>query len=65
MFQWLDNLVTRLVEGLFGLSVTSPLGGSVHFFFYDTGKILLLLSMMIFIISIVSEKGKARSPVCK
>jgi uncharacterized membrane protein YraQ (UPF0718 family) len=51
MFQWLDNLVTKLVEGLFGLSVESPLGSSVHFFMYDTIKILILLSMMIFIIS--------------
>jgi uncharacterized membrane protein YraQ (UPF0718 family) len=51
MFGWLDNLVTKLVEGLFGLSVESPLGSSVHFFMYDTIKILILLSMMIFIIS--------------
>ena len=51
MFGWLHNLVTKLVEGLFGLSVESPLGSSVHFFMYDTIKILILLAMMIFIIS--------------
>ena len=51
MFQWLDNLVTKMVEGWFGLNVESQLGGSVHFFFYDTIKILILLSVMIFIIS--------------
>jgi uncharacterized membrane protein YraQ (UPF0718 family) len=51
MFRWLDNVVTKLVEGPFGLSVESPLGGSVHFFMYDTIKILILLSLMIFIIS--------------
>lgn len=51
MFQWMDNLVTAMVEGWFGLSVESQLGGSVHFFFYDTVKILILLSVMIFVIS--------------
>jgi len=51
MFGWLENLVTRLVERVFGISVESSLGGSLHFFFYDTIKILILLSVMIFIIS--------------
>ncbi|MDZ8118211.1 permease [Pontiella agarivorans] len=51
MFQWLDNLVTKMVEGWFGLAMDSQLGGSVHFFFYDTVKILILLSLMIFGIS--------------
>ncbi|MCF7849020.1 MAG: permease [Kiritimatiellales bacterium] len=51
MFQWLDNLVTKLVEGVFGLSVETQLGSSVHFFFYDVVKILILLSLMIFTIS--------------
>ncbi len=53
MFIWLDNLVTALVEKTFGLSVESQLGSSIHFFFYDTIKILILLSLMIFIISYV------------
>jgi uncharacterized membrane protein YraQ (UPF0718 family) len=51
MFQWLDNLVTMMVEGWFGIAVESQLGGSIHFFFYDTIKILILLSLMIFVIS--------------
>ena len=51
MFNWLDNLMTMMVEGWFGLAVESRLGGSVHFFFYDTVKILILLSGMIFAIS--------------
>lgn len=51
MFNWLDNLVTKLVEGAFGLPVETQLGGSVHFFFYDVVKILILLSLMIFAIS--------------
>lgn len=51
MFNWLDHLVTKLVEGALGLSVETQLGGSVHFFFYDVVKILILLSLMIFAIS--------------
>jgi uncharacterized membrane protein YraQ (UPF0718 family) len=51
MFKWLDYLITELVEGPFGLSMETQLGGSVHFFFYDTVKILILLSLMIFGIS--------------
>lgn len=51
MFQWLENLITRLVEGVFKIPVESQLGGSLHFFFYDTIKILILLSLMIFAIS--------------
>jgi uncharacterized membrane protein YraQ (UPF0718 family) len=51
MFQWLDNLVVGLVEGWFGLSMETQVGGSVHFFIYDTVKILILLSFMIFLIS--------------
>ncbi len=51
MFQWLDKLVAMMVEGWFGIPVESRLGGSIHFFFYDTVKIAILLSGMIFLIS--------------
>jgi uncharacterized membrane protein YraQ (UPF0718 family) len=40
-----------MVEGWFGIPMETRLGGSIHFFFYDTVKILLLLSIMIFVIS--------------
>ena len=53
MFGWLDNLVTLLVEKGFNLSVESGLGSSIHFFIYDTIKIIILLSIMIFAISFV------------
>lgn len=53
MFNWLYNLIEILVENVFGLSMESNIGSSVHFFFYDTIKILILLGMMIFIISYV------------
>jgi len=51
MFVWLDHWVTSLVEGVFRIPVDSQLGGSIHFFFYDTVKIAILLTGMIFAIS--------------
>lgn len=51
MFNWLNHLITSLVENVFHLSRETHLGESVHFFFYDTVKILILLSFMIFVIS--------------
>ncbi|AXM87706.1 permease [Anoxybacillus ayderensis] len=42
-----------LVEDVFGLSITSKFGGALHFFIYDTLKILFLLSVMVFAISFV------------
>ncbi len=53
MFNWLDKLVTLLVENAFGVSLETHLGGSLHFFFFDTIKILMLLVMMIFTISFI------------
>ena len=51
MFNWLDKLVTLLVENVFSLSVETQIGSSVHFFIYDTIKIIILLGIMIFAIS--------------
>jgi uncharacterized membrane protein YraQ (UPF0718 family) len=45
------KLADWLVEDVLHLSVTSKLGGAVHFFIYDTTKILALLLVMVFIIS--------------
>ncbi|WBW96335.1 permease [Oceanirhabdus sp. W0125-5] len=53
MFDWLYKLIELLVVNVFGLSMESKLGSSVHFFFYDTIKILILLGTMIFLISYV------------
>ncbi|PWJ92068.1 hypothetical protein C7380_11061 [Oceanotoga teriensis] len=53
MFVWLENLITLLVENVFKLDVSSNIGSSVHFFFYDVIKIIILLSIMIFIISFI------------
>ncbi len=51
MFLWLNKLITKLVEGIFDIPVDTQLGSSLHFFFYDALKILILLSLMIFGIS--------------
>jgi len=50
-FGWLDDLVRFLVENFFNLSMEKHIGSAVHFFIYDTIKILILLSLMIFAIS--------------
>lgn len=52
-FSWLDKLVAKLVENVFGISMTTNLGSSVHFFIYDTIKIIILLGIMIFAISYI------------
>jgi uncharacterized membrane protein YraQ (UPF0718 family) len=53
--KWLWELVRILVEKGFGLSIEGQLGGSIHFFIYDTIKIFILLSMLIFIISYIQS----------
>lgn len=53
MFSWLDNLIQLLVEKVFRISIETELGSSIHFFFYDTIKIIILLSIMIFGISYI------------
>ncbi|MDF1618697.1 permease [Petrocella sp. FN5] len=52
-FEWLYDLVAALVENVFKLSMDTNLGSSVHFFIYDVIKILMLLSIMIFLISYI------------
>lgn len=49
--QWLSDLIRLLVEDVFGLRTADRLGGSIHFFLYDTIKIFILLSVLIFTIS--------------
>lgn len=53
--QWLSDLIKGLVEKVFNLPVDSKIGGSIHFFIYDTIKIFLLLSILIFIISYIQS----------
>lgn len=53
--EWLFNLVKLFVENVFGLSIESRLGGSIHFFIYDVIKIFILLSVLIFGISYIQS----------
>src|SRR5659263_78963 len=53
--QWLSDLVKLLVENVFGLDINQRLGGSIHFFIYDTIKIFILLSVLIFVISYIQS----------
>lgn len=52
---WLSELVKVLVEKVFGLSVDTRVGGSIHFFIYDVIKIFILLSVLIFAISYIQS----------
>lgn len=52
---WLNELVGRFVEDVLGLSLASRLGASIQFFVYDTIKIFVLLSALIFAISYVQS----------
>jgi hypothetical protein len=53
--EWLYNLVEGLVENVFGMSMSTRLGNSIHFFIYDTIKIFILLSVLIFGISYIQS----------
>lgn len=53
--EWLFELIRLLVENVFGLSIESRLGGSIHFFIYDVIKIFILLSVLIFTISYIQS----------
>ncbi|MDD2485451.1 MAG: permease [bacterium] len=53
--EWLDQLIQVLVERVFGLDMSNRLGGSIHFFIYDTAKIFILLSVLIFVISFIQS----------
>lgn len=53
--EWLYNLIQLLVEKVFGLSIDTRLGGSIHFFIYDVIKIFILLSVLIFAISYIQS----------
>ncbi|WP_129596646.1 permease [Anaerophilus nitritogenes] len=46
-------MVEKLVENVLGISMNTNLGLSIHFFIYDSIKIIILLSIMIFVISYI------------
>jgi uncharacterized protein len=52
---WLNDSVGRFIEDVLGISLATRLGASLQFFVYDTVKILVLLSALIFAISYVQS----------
>lgn len=52
--QWLSDLIARMLTA-FGLDMANPWAGSLHFFLYDTIKILALLCVLIFLISYIQS----------
>lgn len=52
--KWLNTLIGDLLI-FSGIDITSRIGGSIQFFFYDTIKILVLLSVLIFMISYIQS----------
>src|SRR5690242_13866437 len=53
--EWLSALIKLFVENVLGLSINDRLVGSIHFFLYDTVKIFILLSVLIFVISYIQS----------
>jgi hypothetical protein len=53
MFGWLDYGARYIVENILNMSMDTAIGSSVHFFIYDSLKIVILLSIMIFSISYI------------
>lgn len=53
--KWLYSFIQWLVEGVLGLDITTRMGGSIHFFIYDTIKIFILLGVLIFMISYIQS----------
>ena len=51
---WLSRLIGKLV-GMAGLDLSSRIGGSIQFFFYDTIKIMVLLGFLILLISYIQS----------
>ena len=52
--KWLNAMIGRGLTAL-GLNLEARIGGSIQFFLYDTVKILILLSVLIFIISFIQS----------
>ena len=52
--KWLNTLIGNAITAL-GLDINGRLGGGIQFFIYDTIKIFVLLSVLIFIISYIQS----------
>lgn len=55
MFDWLENSAHWLVFDLFGVEAGSKLGDALHFFLYDSVKILILLFLITMVMGVVNN----------
>lgn len=53
--QWLSDLVRLLLENGLHVSVNTQLGATLHFFLYDTIKIFILMTVLIYGISYIQS----------
>lgn len=53
--KWINDLVGLLLNKGFGLDLNKRIGGGLQFFIYDTIKIFILLSFLIFIVSYIQS----------
>ncbi len=51
---WLNRLTEKLLN-MSGTDTSGKFGGSIHFFIYDTIKIMILLGILIFVISYIQS----------
>ncbi|SHH98897.1 hypothetical protein SAMN02745196_02230 [Clostridium collagenovorans DSM 3089] len=52
--RWLNNLIGKGLSQL-GININERVGGSIQFFIYDSMKIIILLSVLIFLVSYVQS----------
>ena len=55
MFEWVDQLANWLVFDIFRMDKESHLADALHFFIFDSIKILILLFLIIFLMGIVNS----------
>lgn len=55
MFDWLQNLSDWLIYSVFNIAQGSKLGDALHFFVYDTIKILILLFLITTVMGVVNS----------
>ena len=53
--KWLADLVQDIMVNVFNLDLQEKIWGSLHFFVYDTIKILILLFVLVFIIAYIQS----------
>ena len=52
--RWLNKLIGSILTSI-GLNIDEKIGGMLHFFIYDSIKIFILLSVLIYIISYIQS----------